>query len=145
MVQSSTKISRVFKSVTRVRFTLRLLFAFFIAIAMALSFKPSLSVSSRMVDVGNVEVDQVYHAKFLVKNVGWYSLKIEPTSCSCGSTFEQMDPFFLKSGESREIFVSFHLFRVRRLGRFSKEFRISTNDQFQRHVVVEATGVAVAN
>lgn len=135
--------SRAMRSKVRLRFSLKTTFLPLIVIGFVLSTKPCISVSRHVVEVGPVHAEEVYHTKFLVRNTGWLSLQVIPDAYSCGSAFDEFEPFELKSGENREIPVAFHLYKLQRLGVFWKEFRIKSNDPLHRSTVLRVIGTAL--
>ena len=118
---------------------------FFVLIAVIVAFlvtRPSLDASIR-IDLGKLEIDTVHNTSFALRNKGLFTLSIQPTSCSCGSTFSTNGSTTIKSGDKMNMDVTFHLFQ-HKLGPFKKEYRIKTNDLLRPFVVLQIVGEVVA-
>jgi hypothetical protein len=129
------------------RFTKLQLFLLGLSILIALVVaslisRPTLDANNR-IDLGKLDIDTVQKTSFSLRNRGFFTLSIQPTSCSCGSTFSSNKSTMIRCGDSMDMEVTFHLFR-HTLGPFKKEYRIITNDLFRPFVVFEVRGEVVS-
>ena len=95
-----------------------------------LSAQPKLTVNKTTIDAGMLYSGEVYNARWIVKNIGNDTLKIEDIHTSCGCTSAKIPKKELLPGEFDTLDVKFNSTNFR--GKVSKYIEITSNDPAQR-------------